>query len=434
MGTGRGAAIASWAVRRVGTDGSNMSKVIGTFERTDLGSREMLDTPHARFAYLREHQPVSWATAPMLLQGKGGYLLTRYDDVVEVHSDERFSTDIIKNTSAGKFAWLLPPSMRMLTQTMVFKDDPDHKRLRTLVHKAFTPKLVSTMAPDITKIAEQLADELAAKREVDLVHAFAVRLPLAVIATMLGVADEDRDKFHYLVEKLGEESSKPGGMLRGVPPARKLTKLFEALIEERRLRPDDGLISELVRANEGGDRLTHKETVAMVFLLLLAGHDTTANLIGSSVLELIEHPQQLELVRRQPELLETTGIEELLRFTSPVADGAARMALEDLEIGGVPIPKGSQVLGSITSANFDEEVFERADALDLTRKPNRHLAFAFGIHYCLGHQLARMEGRIALTTLLQRFPNWELAATRESLRYKPTVSLRGLTNLPIRMY
>jgi cytochrome P450 PksS len=324
--------------------------------------------------------------------------------------------------------------MRMLTQTMVFKDDPDHKRLRTLVHKAFTPKLVSTMAPDITKIAEQLADEMAAKREVDLVHEFAVRLPLAVIATMLGVADEDRDTFQYLVEKLGNESAKPGGMLRGVPPARKLTKLFESLIEERRLRPDDGLISELVRANEGGDRLSHKETVAMVFLLLLAGHDTTANLIGSSVLELIEHPEQLALVRRQPELLESTGIEELLRFTSPVADGAARMALEDLEIGGVPIPRGSQVLGAITSANFDEDVFERADELDLTRKPNKHLAFAFGIHYCLGHQLARLEGRIALQTLLQRFPTWELAAPRESLRYKPTVSLRGLTHLPIRMH
>lgn len=408
-----------------------MSKVIGTLEKTNLDSREMLDTPHARFAYLREYQPVSWATAKGLLQGKGGYLLTRYDDVMTVHSDDRFSTDVMKNSPAGKFIWLLPPSLRMLAQTMVFKDDPDHKRLRTLVHKAFTPKLVSTMAPDITKIAEQLADEVATKRQVDLVHEFAIRLPLAVIATMLGVADEDRDMFHTLVEKLGDQQ---GNMLRGYPTARRLGKLFEALIEDRRLRPDDGLISELVRANEGGDRLSHKETVSMVFLLLLAGHDTTANLIGSSVLALMEHPDQLALLRRQPELLETTGIEELLRFTSPVADGAARFATVDLEIGGVPIPKGSQLLGSITSANFDEAVFDNAEALDLARKPNRHLAFAFGMHYCLGHQLARLEGRIAVSTLLQRFPNWELAAPRESLRYKPTVSLRGLTNLPIRMY
>ena len=151
-----------------------MSKVIETLERTDLDTREMLDNPHARFAALRAAQPVSWATATGLLQGKGGYLLTRYDDVMTVHSDERFSTDVLKNSAAGKFIWLLPPSLRMLAQTMVFKDDPDHKRLRTLVHKAFTPKLVTTMAPDIAKIAEQLADQVAAKREVDLVHEFAV--------------------------------------------------------------------------------------------------------------------------------------------------------------------------------------------------------------------------------------------------------------------
>ena len=408
-----------------------MSRVVGTLEKTDLDSREMLDHPHARYAHLRENHPVSWATATGLLQGKGGYMLTRYDDVQFVFSDERFSTDVMKNSPAGKFIWLLPPSLRMLAQTMVFKDDPDHKRLRTLVHKAFTPKLVSTMAADVSKIAEELADQVAAKRDVDLVHEYAVRLPMAVIATMLGVADEDRDKFQFLVEKLGNQQ---GNMLRGFPTARKLAKLFEDLIDDRRLNPDEGLISELVLANEGGDRLSHKELVSMVFLLLLAGHDTTANLIGSSVLVLIENPDQQQLLRAQPELLESTAIEELLRFTSPVADGAARFALEDMEIHGVPIPRGSQVLGAITSANRDESVFEKPEELDLTRKPNRHLAFAFGIHYCLGHQLARLEGRTALATLVERFPNWELAARSDDLRYKPTVSLRGLTKLPVRMY
>ncbi|MGV0602616.1 cytochrome P450, partial [Mycolicibacterium pulveris] len=213
---------------------------------------------------------------------------------------------------------------------------------------------------------------------------------------MLGVPDEDRDMFHMLVEKLGNEQHK---MMRGYPTARKLAKLFEAMIDDRRRRPDDGLISELIRANEGGDRLSHRELVSMVFLLLLAGHDTTANLIGSSVLALIEHPEQLAQLRAQPELLETTALEELLRFTTPVADGAARFAMADMEIGGMPIPRGSQVIGSITSANYDEAVFENPESLILTRKPNRHLAFAFGIHYCLGHQLARLEGRIALSTL-----------------------------------
>lgn len=411
-----------------------MSGSAGVLEMTELGSWQMLDYPHARFAELRPDAPVSYCTAPMLLPRKGGYLLTRYEDVVMIHSDERFSTNVMKHTNAGKFAWLLPETLRMLTETMVFKDDPDHKRLRTLVHKAFTPKLVATMADDIDKIAAQLVDEIAAKREFDLVHDYAVKLPLQVIATMLGVADKDRDAFHVLVEKLGANTGKPGARLRSFQSARKLGKLFEQLVEDRKARPDDGLISELLRANEGGDRLSHQETVAMVYLLLLAGHDTTANLISSSVLTLIEHPEQQDLLRAQPELLETTAIEELLRYTTPVADGAPRIATEDVEIRGVQIPTGAQIIGSIISANRDPEVFDDPETLDLTRKPNKHLSFAFGIHYCLGHQLARLEGRTALAHLLQRFPNWELAVPRENLRHKATVSLRGLTELPIRMY
>ncbi|MGB8403210.1 MAG: cytochrome P450 [Mycobacterium sp.] len=411
-----------------------MSKAADALEFTNLGSAEMIADPYPRYRQLRAAAPLSWGKAPMLLQGRGGYVLTRYEDVNALYGDARFSTDTMTYTSAGKFSWLLPPTIRLLTQTMVFKDDPDHKRLRTLVHKAFTPKLVNSMASDIAKIAEQLADEMEAKGDVDLVHDFAVRLPLAVIATMLGVADGDRDKFHRLVEKLGADAGKPGGMLRGVGTARKLAKLFEALIEDRRIRPDDRLISELVRANEDGDRLSHSETVAMVFLLLLAGHDTTANLIGSSVLALIEHPDQLALLRQQPELLESTALEELLRYTSPVPCGAPRLAREEVEILGTRIPRGAQVLGMLASANRDESVFGHPDVLDLNRKPNQHLAFAFGIHYCLGHQLARLEGRTALSALLRRFPHWELTAPRDRLRYKPTVSLRGLTKLPTRMH
>jgi cytochrome P450 len=406
-------------------------------EYTDLGSREMLDRPFERYARLRATAPVSWATAPLLLRGKGGFILTRHEDVAFVFGDDRFSTDVMKQPSISRFAWLLPSSIRLLTRTMVFRDDPDHKRLRTLVHKAFTPKFVTTLAPDITAIAERLADELADRAAggdpVDLAHEYAVRLPLAVIATMLGVADADRDTFGVLVERLGNAAEQSFSNLRSAYYSHKLSKLFEEMIEDRRVNPDDGLISQLVRANEGGDRLSHEEAIAMVFLLLLAGHDTTASLIGSSVLALIENPDQQRLLREQPELLESTGIEELLRYTSPVSDGAARWAEKDLEIRGVHIPKGSQVLGVIVSANRDEEVFDSPERLDLTRKPNRHLAFASGIHYCLGHQLARLEGRIALNTLMSRFDNWELAAPVESLRYKPTVSLRGLTTLPVRL-
>jgi cytochrome P450 len=187
-----------------------------------------------------------------------------------------------------------------------------------------------------------------------------------------------------------------------------------------------------VAANEDGDNLTDREVVAMIYLLLIAGHDTTANLIGSSVLALVQNPDQLAAVRANPGLLKD-GIEELLRYTSPVPCGTTRIALEDVEIAGTTIPKGSQILGMIISANRDERVYENPEALDLTREPNRHLAFAFGTHYCLGHELARMEGRIALTALLERFEHWEITVPVSRLSYKPTVPLRGLTSLPMRM-
>ncbi|MDD9371263.1 MAG: cytochrome P450, partial [Acidimicrobiales bacterium] len=170
--------------------------------------------------------------------------------------------------------------------------------------------------------------------------------------------------------------------------------------------------------------------VAMIFLLLLAGHDTTANLIGSSVVALLEHPEQMARLREEPEIADT-AVEELLRFTTPVPCGAARIATDDVEIGGTVVPKGSPVLGMIISANRDESVFDRPDELDLAREPNRHLAFAFGAHYCLGNQLARLEGRVALRALVDRFPDMRLAVPKDQLAYKPTQSLRGLRQLPL---
>lgn len=411
-----------------------MSTAVETMEFTDLGRPVMIDNPFERYRYLREHAPLSRAKAPMMTRGSG-YLLTRYDDVKTLFGDPRFSSDALGNNGLARFSWLLPPTMRLLTETMPFKDDPDHKRLRTLVHKAFTPRLISGMAEDITAIAEELADGLAARggEVVDLVDEYAIRLPLAVIASMLGVAPADRDKFHEWSHKLTAGSAGGlGGMAKGVSTGRKLTAFFQHLADERRLRPDEGLISNLIRAREEDDKLTDREVLGMIFLLLLAGHDTTSSLISSSILALHDHPDQLAAVRDDPELLDN-GIEELLRFTSPVACGSTRYATEDVAIAGSVIPKGGQVIGMILSANRDEAVFSDPDTLDLHRAAGKHLAFAFGTHYCLGHPLARLEGRIALRTFLCRFGRTELAVPRSSLRYKPTLSLRGLRALPMRV-
>jgi cytochrome P450 len=404
----------------------------GQAETIDLADPVMFNDPYPRYAALRRTRPVSRAYSRQMLGG-AGYMLTRHEHVLLLHNDVRFSSD---PTSEGSSFIMrhLPKMFRLLTSSMVYKDDPDHARLRRLVNKAFTPRMVGQLKEDIEHIVHDLLDQAEQKgsETVDLVSEVATPLPLSVISTMLGVGNDDRDEFHELMERfvvrLGSGSS--ADALRAVPTARKLYGVLERLAEQRRSVPDDGLISGLLSASEDGDSLNDDEVIAMIFLLMLAGHDTTANLIGSSALALLEHPEQAERLRGDPTLV-PTAVEELLRFTTPVPCGAARTLSEDVEIEGTVLPKGSKVLGMIISANRDEEVFEQPDDLDLGRDPNRHLTFAFGKHFCLGNQLARLEGQIAVGELVRRFPRMRLAVDRDSLRYKPVQALRGFRNLPL---
>jgi cytochrome P450 PksS len=402
--------------------------------RTDLADPVMFSDPYPRYAALRATAPVSRAYSKQMLGGPG-FMLTRHEHVRLLHNDVRFSSE---PTSQGSSFLMrhLPRMFRLLLSSMVYKDDPDHARLRRLVNKAFTPRMVQEMTTDIERIVADLLDkvERRADETIDLVADVAVPLPLAVISSMLGVGDEDRDRFHVLMERfvvrLGSGSA--ADAMRAVPTARRLYSVLEGLAEQRRSVPDHGLISALLEASEDGDSLSAEEVMGMIFLLMLAGHDTTANLIGSSAVALIEHPEQLERLRAEPALM-PTAVEELLRFTTPVPCGAARTLLDDVELGDTTMPKGSKVLGMIISANRDEEVFERPDDLDLGRDPNRHLAFAFGKHFCLGNQLARLEGQIAIGELVRRFPGLRLAVPREELRYKPVQALRGFRSLPVRL-
>lgn len=404
-------------------------------EVTDLSAPVMFYNPYPRYAYLRKAAPVSRVKSWQLLKGGRGYLLTRYEDVKRIYADDRFSSDHSRHGRFGaKIPRMLNRMFRLLGDSMVMKDDPEHRRLRGLVNKAFTPKMVAGMAGDIERLVARLLDELAAKRDVELLEDFAVPLPLAVISSMLGVGDRDRDRFHVLVKGLLQgQGGSPLEMFRAIPASERLFVLFQKLVERRRREPDDHLISAMIRANEAGDQLSDQDILAMSFLLLLAGHDTTASLLSGGVLALIEHPEQLERLRERPELIDS-AVEELLRYTTPVPCGAARIAREDVEIAGVRIPARSQVLGMIISANRDESVFRDPDILDLGRDPNPHIAFAYGAHYCLGSQLARLEARIALRELVTRFEHLELAVPVEALRYKPTQALRGLRALPLRVH
>ena len=400
--------------------------------RTDLADPVMFEDPFPLYAELRRSAPVAPAYSKQMLGG-AGYMLTRHEHVLLLLNDVRFSSDPPRGGSSFLMRHL-PRMFRLLMDSMVYKDDPDHARLRRLVNKAFTPRRVQALTGEIERIVAHLFDQVAQRsgETVDLVAEVAVPLPLSVISTMLGVRDEDRDEFHVLrfVVRLGSGSS--ADALKAIPTARKLYAVLQRLADKRRTEPDDGMISALIEASEEGDSLSDEEVMGMIFLLMLAGHDTAANLISSSALALMEHRDQAERWRADPGLT-TSAVEELLRFTTPVPCGAARTLLADVEIDGTTLSQGSKVLGMIISANRDEAVFERPDELDLARDQNKHLTFAFGKHFCLGNQLARLEGQLAIGELVRRFPDMRLAVPREQLQYKPVQALRGFRSLPVRL-
>jgi cytochrome P450 PksS len=281
---------------------------------------------------------------------------------------------------------------------------------------------------------EELADELldAARRRgrIDLIRDYALPLPSTIIAEMLGVPAEDRHAFHRASSALISAASSSWAMVKAVPNAWSLLRYIRRIVRKRRADPRDDLVSALARAEEAGDRLSEDELLAMIFLLLVAGHETTVNLIGNGVLALLEHPDQMDRLRSDPALIRP-AVEELLRYSCPVEMATERYASEDVTIAGATIPRGSMVFAVIASANRDDRQFADPDRLDLTREPNRHLAFGLGPHFCLGAPLARLEGQIAIDTLLRRAPGLRLAPPPDLPRWRPGLLLRGLESLPV---
>src|ERR1700730_13676817 len=285
--------------------------------------------------------------------------------------------------------------LRALQYNMLFLDPPDHTRLRGLVHKAFTPRLIERMRERMQVLADELLDVAASSAEFDLVHGYALPIPATVIADLLGVPATDRDRFHHWSSVMVSITSGPE-LLRALPSALLFMRYLRRLFAQRRLEPRDDLTTALVQAEEAGDHLSAEELLSMVFLLLVAGHETTVNLISGGTLALLEQPDQLLRLRHQPELLSSgSAVEELLRFTSPVQVATERYATSDVELSGTVIPRGAMVLAMVGSANRDERQFADPDTLDLGRTPNPHLAFAQGAHYRLGAPLARLEAQIA---------------------------------------
>jgi cytochrome P450 PksS len=395
----------------------------------ELRSPAFKANPYPFYARLRAEAPVCRLS---LLDKQIGWLVSHHDDVVTVLKDERLTTERAKALTpeqAGKVPWV-PKPFKVLERNLLALDAPDHTRLRALVHKAFTPKLVETMRTRIQALCDRLLDEVAGRGQTDLIGDYALPLPTTVIADMLGVPAEDRHRFHRWSSALLATSSSTWGKLRVLPSIIAFLRYIRRLIHMREAQPGDDLTTALVRAREGGDRLSEDELLAMIFLLLIAGHETTVNLIGNGMLALLEHPDQLDRLRHEPELIKP-AVEELLRFDSPVQMSSERYALEDIVIAGVTIRRGEMVFAVIGSANRDESQFDRPDELDITREPNRHVTFGLGAHYCVGAPLARMEGQIAINTLLRRMPDLRLAVPRQKLRHRAGMGLLGLESLPL---
>jgi cytochrome P450 len=380
---------------------------------------------------------VRWrAEAPVcrlkLSDKQQGWLVARYDDVVTVLKDERFTTERAKALTSEQLARLpwVPKAFKSLERNMLSLDGPDHVRLRNLVHKAFTPRLIENLRARIQSLTDGFLDAVESNSRMDLIGDFALPLPVTIIADMLGVAERDRHRFHRWSSALMAVSTSTWGKLKALPSVMAFLRYIRKLVKAREAEPRDDLTTALVRAREADDRLTEDELLALIFLLLIAGHETTVNLIGNGVLALLEHPEQLNRLRNEPDLIKP-AVEEFLRFDSPVQIGSERYAREDLTIAGVTILRGEMVFPVIGSANRDERQFERADELDITRDPNRHLTFGLGGHYCLGAPLARMEAQIAISTLLRRLPELRLAVPRQKLRRRGGMGLHGLESLPL---
>lgn len=384
--------------------------------------------PFPFYAQLRAEAPVFPVTLPTKQRA---WLVTRYDDVLSVLKDKRFAKDrrnAMTPEQLKKAPWV-PPMFKPLERNMLDLDSPDHTRLRALVHKAFTPRLVEQMREQVQILANELLDKVEPKGSMDVIADFALPLPLTVIGRILGVPAQDNHKFHRWTKTLIS-----GGTNRNlfvlIPSIMGFMAYLRKLIKERRTRPQDDLITALARAKEGSDQLSEDEILAMVILLLIAGHETTVNLIGSGTLALLEHPDQLAKLQSEPARIKP-AIEELLRFVCPVETATERYASEDITIEGVTIPRGELVLAAIGSANRDANYFDDPDTLDITRENNKHLAFGQGVHYCLGAPLSRLEGQIAISTLIQRMPDLRLSIAPEQVRWRGGFVLRGLEALPV---
>ena len=382
--------------------------------------------PYLRYAQLRTEDPVHWN------EGAQVWVLTRYQDVMDALRDPRLSSTsfaaLIQEAGGGEGVKTLEETFMAM---MIFSDPPDHTRLRSLANKAFTPRVLERIRSQVQHSADQLLNDVKEKGSMEVISELAYPLPALVISEVLGVADQDRERF----KKWSDDLAALAGHIRDArenagPASQSVTELIEFLREtvaERRAEPKDDLLSALVTAEDQNDSFTEDELYSMCVLLIFAGHVTTTNLIGNGILALLQNPSQLELLRKTPSLLES-AIEEIIRYNGPV-QAISRTALESYQLGDTQIKKGDRLSLNLAAANRDPAQFGNADSFDIERSEGRHVGFGFGIHFCLGAALARMEGQAAIGAVVRGLPDLRLG--EQELEWLPNPVLRGLKELPV---
>jgi len=386
--------------------------------------RQFIQEPHELYRRLRQAGPVSEV---LIWGGVRAWLVTRYIEARQLLNDPRLGKDHLRILE------LFPPELAGAHTTpmsahMLHSDPPDHTRLRRLVSKAFTSRTVSALRPKIEQITDELLEMMVDVETVDLIESFALPLPIRVIGALLGVPEHDQTPLRDWANPLLTETQ-PEEIAQAQT---QLADYLHSLVADKRAHPADDLISALVGVSEQGDQLSEPELINMIFLLIIAGYETTVNLIGNGILALLRDPARLAELRADPTLL-PGAIEELLRFDSPLNMATNRYTIAPVTVGEITIPANEIVLVSLLAANHDDAEFADPDRLNLHREANPHLAFGHGIHYCLGAPLARLEGEVALTSLLSRFPSLTQDVTGPSPRYRTSTLMRGLSALPVRL-
>lgn len=400
----------------------------------DLNSKAFANNKYAYYQWMRENSPVFYGKLSIL----NAYVFSRYEDCVMLLKDPRFVRDRSTITGGNKFpvpSFIpLPTSAKLAIQSMITEDDPDHKRLRGLVYQAFTRKSLTKVSARIEQLTYTLLNKAGAKSRaegsVDLKSEYALPIPVIVIQEMMGVSEADMPRFREGVRAMATG-------LSGWAIARtlfwdlpQLSKFVRELIVRKRSHPGDDILTGLIQAEEDGHQLSEDEIVSMVFLIIVAGYETTVQLITNGVLTLLQHPQQLAKLRANPDLI-GSAVEEMLRFAGPVHSTKPMYATEEILLHDVTIPRGATVWPCLGAANRDPAVFDRPEVFDIERSPNKHLGFGGGIHACLGAPLARIEAKIAIANLLQRSPSLRLAVDPSDLKVQVRPGWHTYKSLPV---